>query len=64
MSRKSILSMKAGEIRISNSLPFTLDQLIPFINEGTIEIAEGVFIVPECLPQNKFRATNKDVGCC
>ena len=41
--------MKAGEVTIQNSLPFTLSQLLPFINEGTIEIAEGLFICPECL---------------
>ncbi|WP_223881867.1 hypothetical protein [Niallia endozanthoxylica] len=39
------ISMKAGEISIQHSIAFNLDQLIPFIKEGTIEIDEGLFIV-------------------
>ena len=39
------ITMKTGESILQNSLSFTLDQIFPFIYEGTIEISEGVFIV-------------------
>ncbi|WP_223881975.1 hypothetical protein [Niallia endozanthoxylica] len=45
--------MKAGEISLRHSVPFKLDQLIPFIKEGTIEVAEGLFIV-----RSAYRKTN------
>ncbi|KAA9015957.1 hypothetical protein [Niallia endozanthoxylica] len=48
--------MKAGENIIRNSLPFTLEQLLPFINEGTIEVAEGLFIV-----RSAYRKTNLEL---
>ena len=50
------ITMKTGESTIQNSLPFTLNQLIPFIKEGTIEIAEGLFIV-----RSAYRKTNLEL---
>lgn len=50
------ISMKAGESPLQNSLSFTLDQLIPFVKEGTIEIAEGLFLV-----QSAYRKTNLEL---
>jgi excisionase family DNA binding protein len=51
------ISMKAGEIFLQHSIPFNLDQLIPFIKEGTIKIAEGVFIV-----RSAYRKTNLELS--
>jgi hypothetical protein len=50
------ISMKAGEISVPNSIPFSLNQLIPFVEEGTIEIAEGLFIV-----RSAYRKTNLEL---
>ena len=50
------ISMKAGEISINNSIPFPLNQLIPFIQEGTIEIAEGYLLV-----RSAYRKTNLEL---
>ncbi|MGR5914459.1 hypothetical protein ACT7DA_20045 [Bacillus pacificus] len=48
--------MKAGEISLQHSISFNLDQLIPFIKEGTVEIAEGLFIV-----RSAYRKTNLEL---
>ena len=48
--------MKTGESILQNPFPFTLNQLLPFINEGTIEIAEGLFIV-----RSAYRKTNLEL---
>ncbi|MEK3989878.1 hypothetical protein [Robertmurraya sp. FSL R5-0851] len=50
------ISMKAGEISLHHSVPFKLDQLIPFIKEGTIEIAEGFLVV-----RSAYRKTNLEL---
>ena len=50
------ITLKAGEVIIQNSLPFTLKQLLPFINEGTIEIAEGLLIF-----RSAYRKTNLEL---
>jgi len=50
------ISMKAGETSLQHSIPFKLEQLIPFIKEGTIEIAEGLFIV-----RSAYRKTNLEL---
>ncbi|HFJ9429665.1 helix-turn-helix domain-containing protein [Bacillus cereus] len=50
------ISMKAGEISLQHSISFNLDQLIPFIKEGTVEIAEGLFIV-----RSAYRKTNLEL---
>lgn len=47
--------MKTGEISLQHSIPFNLDQLIPFIKEGTFEIAEGLFI------RSAYRKTNSEL---
>src|SRR3954468_19871464 len=48
--------MKTGESILQNPFPFTLGQLLPFINEGTIEITEGLFIV-----RSAYRKTNLEL---
>jgi len=50
------ISLKAGELSLPQSIPFNLDLLIPFIKEGTIEIAEGLFIV-----RSAYRKTNLEL---
>ena len=50
------ISMKAGEISLQSVIPFTLNQLTPFIQEGTIEIAEGHLIV-----RSAYRKTNLEL---
>ena len=50
------ISMRAGESSLQNPLSFTLNQLIPFIQEGTIEIDEGLFIV-----RSAYRKTNLEL---
>src|SRR3954468_20527015 len=50
------ITMKTGESTLQNPLPFILSQLIPFIKEGTIEIAEGLFIV-----RSAYRKTNLEL---
>jgi hypothetical protein len=48
--------MKTGESTVQNPLPFTISNLIPFISEGTIEIAEALFIV-----RSAYRKTNLEL---
>jgi hypothetical protein len=48
--------MKAGEIHLPNSTPFSLNQLSPFIQEGTIEITEGFLNV-----RSAYRKTNLEL---
>ena len=48
--------MKTGESIVQNPLPFTISQVIPFINEGTIELAEELFIV-----RSAYRKTNLEL---
>jgi excisionase family DNA binding protein len=50
------ISMRAGEISFQNPLPFTLNQLFPFIKEGTIEADEGLLIV-----RSAYRKTNLEL---
>jgi excisionase family DNA binding protein len=50
------ISMRAGESALKNPLSFTLNQLVPFIPEGTIEIDEGLFIV-----RSAYRKTNLEL---
>ncbi|MCQ6282360.1 helix-turn-helix domain-containing protein [Bacillus sp. EB600] len=50
------ITMKAGEAALPNSIPFSLNQLIPSIQEGTIEIAEELFIV-----RSAYRKTNLEL---
>jgi excisionase family DNA binding protein len=50
------ISMKAGETSLQQVIPFKLEQLIPYIKEGTIEIAEGLFIV-----RSAYRKTNLEL---
>ncbi|MCQ6275349.1 helix-turn-helix domain-containing protein [Bacillus sp. V3B] len=50
------ISMKAGEMPIQNSVPFPLDQLIPFVQEGTIEMVEDFLLV-----QSAYRKTNLEL---
>jgi hypothetical protein len=50
------ISMRAGESALKNPLSFTLNQLVPFIQEGTIEIDEGLFIV-----RSAYRKTNLEL---
>ncbi|WP_394237393.1 helix-turn-helix domain-containing protein [Niallia oryzisoli] len=50
------ISMKAGEIPLSNSIPFSLSQLLPFIQEGTVEIAGDFLIV-----RSAYRKTNLEL---
>lgn len=50
------ISMKAGEIPLPHSTPFTLNHLIPFVQEGIIEIAEGFLIV-----RSAYRKTNLEL---
>lgn len=50
------ISMKAGEISILHSIPFTLNQLIPFVQEGTMEITEGLLNV-----RSTYRKTNLEL---
>jgi hypothetical protein len=50
------ISMKAGETSLPNSIPFSLNQLIPFVQEGLIEIVEGLFIV-----RSAYRKTNLEL---
>ena len=58
------ISMKAGESIYSKfDSHLLMNQLIPFIQEGTIEIAEEFIYCPKCLSQNQFRVANKDVRC-
>ncbi|WP_338451012.1 hypothetical protein R4Z09_03565 [Niallia oryzisoli] len=45
--------MKAGVISLQQSIPFNLEQLIPFIKVETIENTEGLFIV-----RSTYRKTN------
>jgi len=54
------ISMKAGETSLQHSIPFKLEQLIPFIKEGT----GRVIYCSECLSQNEFRTANKNIGYC
>ena len=56
------ISMKAGEVSLPNSIPFSLNQLIPFVQEGTIEIAESLISCSKCLSQNQFRVADQDAG--
>lgn len=39
------ITMKAGEVSLPNLNPFSLNQLIPFVQEGTIEIVEASLVV-------------------
>lgn len=50
------ISMKAGETPLPHSIPFTLNQLTPFVQEGTIESAEGLMIV-----RSAYRKTNLEL---
>ena len=50
------ISMKAGEIPLPSSLPFALNLLFPFVQEGIIEVAEGFFIV-----RSAYRKTNLEL---
>ncbi|MBZ5753259.1 helix-turn-helix domain-containing protein [Metabacillus rhizolycopersici] len=50
------ISMKAGETPLLHSIPFTLNQLTPFVQEGTIESAEGLWIV-----RSAYRKTNLEL---
>jgi excisionase family DNA binding protein len=50
------ITMKTAESTIQSSLPFTLEQLLPFIKEGTIKIDEGLFIV-----RSAYRKTNLEL---
>ena len=50
------ITMKTGESISSKSYSIYSNQLIPFINEGTIEIAEGLFIV-----RSAYRKTNLEL---
>ena len=50
------ISMKAGETPIPHSTPFPLNQLIPFIQEGTIEIVEDLLLV-----RSAYRKTNLEL---
>lgn len=50
------ISMRAGESSFQNPLPFTMNQLIPFIKEGTIEIDVGLLIV-----RSAYRKTNLEL---
>ncbi|WP_277679103.1 hypothetical protein [Gracilibacillus dipsosauri] len=54
------ISMKAGEISLQHSISFNLDQLIPFIKDGTIEIAEGLFIVRSAYRKTKIQKVSKN----
>ena len=47
------ITMKAGEASLPNLNPFSLNQLIPFVQEGTIEIAEASLVV-----RSAYRKTN------
>ena len=51
-----IIDESRGKHSIQNSIPFTLNQLIPFIKEGTIEIAEGLLLV-----RSAYRKTNLEL---
>ena len=48
--------MKAGEIPLPPSLPFTLNLLFPFVQEGIIEFAEGFLFV-----RSAYRKTNLEL---
>src|SRR4051794_619878 len=50
------ITPKTAESTIQSSLPFTLEQLLPFIKEGTIKIDEGLFIV-----RSAYRKTNLEL---
>jgi excisionase family DNA binding protein len=50
------ISMKAGEIPIPSSIPFTLNQLLPFLQEGTMEMVEGFLVV-----RSAYRKTNLEL---
>jgi hypothetical protein len=50
------ISMKAGETPIPHSTPFPLNQLIPFVQEGTIEIVEDLLLV-----RSAYRKTNLEL---
>ena len=50
------ISMKAGETPIPHSIPFPLNQLIPFVQEGTIEIVEDLLLV-----RSAYRKTNLEL---
>ncbi|MCM3653378.1 helix-turn-helix domain-containing protein [Metabacillus litoralis] len=50
------ISIKAGETPLPHSIPFTLNQLTPFVQEGTIESAEGLWIV-----RSAYRKTNLEL---
>ena len=48
--------MKAGEVSLPNLNPFSLNQLIPFVQEGTIEIVEASLVV-----RSAYRKTNLEL---
>ena len=50
------ISMKAGVVSIQNSIPFLMNQLISFVQEGTIEIAESFLLV-----RSAYRKTNLEL---
>lgn len=50
------ITMKVGEISLLSSLSFSLNQLIPFLQEGTMEIMENFLIV-----RSAYRKTNLEL---
>ena len=50
------ISMKAGEFSIPHSIPFTLNQLNPFLQKGTIGMVEGFLLV-----RSAYRKTNLEL---
>ncbi len=54
--QSTYITIRAGESELKSPLLFNLNYLIPFIEDGTIEIAEGLFIV-----RSAYRKTNLEL---